>query len=174
MPAINPAGQHRRETRTAIAQWLTACRIRGVDHVYPSVPPEYKFELWRTGTVDYSCLVGVQISMDSEDYTANVGPGQPGGNLVHYNVKLHLRHRSFTPGEQDWSDDEDDYDRIVDGIKDGLRRARDLNRPDVFLTAGVWPRVRSIVAQHDDPYMTEDGPVDRWGVISFNVGQYLG
>lgn len=171
-PSPNPGGQHRRLIRTTIQQFVTACRIRGVDHIYPSVPPQYIFENWRTGTVDFSCLVGVSLPGDDEDFQAFTGPTNPGGMLIHYQARLHIYHRSYQVGERDWSDDEDDYDRIVDGLKDALRKGRDLGRPDVVLGAGVWPRRRAIVAQHSDPVL-EEGATERWGVLSFNVAQYL-
>lgn len=170
----NPGGQHRRLIRTTIAQWVNAQRIRGVDHVYATPPPEFMFELYRTGTLDYSCLLAVALGEDSEDFAAFEGPAGPGGNLIHYQIRLRIVHRSYTPGERDWADDEDDYDRIVDGLKDCLRgKGRDLGRPDVVLGAGVWPRRRAIVHQPDGAYLQEGGAVDRWGVLSFTVGQYL-
>lgn len=169
----NPGGQHRRLIRTQIGQWVTAQRIRGVDHVYPARPLEYQFDEFRSNS-PFSCLVGVSIGGDSEDFEAFTGPTNPGGMLIHYQARLHIVHRAYTAEVQGVSDDEDDYDRIYDGLKDALRRGRDLGRPDVVLGAGTWPRRRSIVGQHDDAYQQPDGgAVDRWGVLMFTVAQYL-
>lgn len=170
----NPAGQHRRLIRTTIAQWLTAQRIRGLDHVYRSAPPTMLFEDYRTGVQDYSCLATVALDTDSEDRAAFTGPTDPGGKLIHYGVQLFLVHRSYTPGELDWADDEDDYDRIYDACKDALRgHGRDLGRSDVVLQAGEYPRVRGITGRHNPPVPVDGGAVDRWGVLSFTVSQYL-
>jgi len=170
--ATNPGGQHRRLIRTIIAQWFTAQRIIGLDHVYRSLPPDWYFELYRRGQADYSCLAAVVIPTDSEDFTAFSGPTSPGGVTIHYPVELHIRHRSYTPGEQDWADDEDDYDRIYDALKDCLRASgRALGRPDVVLQAGVWPRQRGKVGRHTGPVMVAASAVDRAGVLMFTVTQ---
>lgn len=170
----NPGGQNRRLVRTTIAQWITAQHIRGLDHVYRSEPPEYLFEMYRTGSLDYSCLAAVCLTEDSEDRVAFTGPTSPGGLLVHYTAQLFIKHRSYTPGELDWADDEDDYDRIYDALKDCLRASgRALGRPDVILQAGEWPRVRGKTGRHDPPVLVEGGACDRWGTLSFTVSQYL-
>jgi hypothetical protein len=170
----NPGGQHRRLVRTTIAQWFTAQRIPGVDHVYRAAPPagaDWYFENFRRGQADYSCLLAVVLPEDSDDFVAFTGPTSPGGFAIHYRVELHVRHRSWTPGEQDWADDEDDYDRIYDALKDCLRASgRDFGRPDVVLQAGVWPRLRAKVGRHMGAVLV-DGPVDRAGVLTFNVTQ---
>ncbi len=172
MTAVNPAGQHRRLVRTTIAQWFTAQRIPGVDHVYAAVPPagvEWPFDLYRRTQADYTTILGVVLPEDSEDFEAFTGPTSPGGDIAHYSVQLHILHRSWTPGEQDWADDEDDYDRVYDACKDALRASgRALGRPDVVLQAGVWPRRRGKVGRHSGAVLT-GGPVDRAGVLMFTV-----
>lgn len=173
-PSPNPGGQHRRLVRTLLAQWVTAQRIPGVNHVYRAVPPAGVDWLWENfphGQSDFSCLLAVALPEDSDDFVANTGPTSPGGFAIHYQVQLHIRHRHWTTGEQDWADGEDDYDRIYDALKDCFRASgRDFGRPDVVLQAGVWPRQRGKVGRHPGAGPV-DGAVERAGVLMFNVTQ---
>lgn len=167
----NPGGQSRRLMRTALAQWLTAQRIQGLDHVYRSVPPTTALELYRTGVSTYSCQAWIKLPTDKEERLVKTGPVLPTGKIVHYDVELEIWHRSYEPSEQDWADDEDDYDRIYEALKDCLRAdGRTAGRPDVIVQIGEFG---GISGHHSEPETVEGGAVDRSGVLAFTVTQVI-
>lgn len=173
-PSANPGGNDRKLVRWALADWIDAQRIDGIDHVYRSKPTVWQFDLYpHTGT-DFSCLIAATLGLDSEDRLAVTGPIDPGGKLVHYNAALLINHRSVVPDDsQESSDSEDDYDRIVGALKDCLRgNGRDLGRPEVILQIGEYPRVGGIRHKPDPPIQDGDTTV-RTGRIDFQITQYL-
>lgn len=170
MSSPNPAGQHRRLMRNAVADWIRAHNIEGIAHVFASHRPEYNADEFPQDR-EYECMVRVVLPTESESRAAQTGPLDRGGKDVHYQLELHLLHRGFNP--DDWEGSEDDYDRIVEALKDALRGpGRDLGRPLAVFQVGEWPQEGGIVAAHDEP---EDGgaTVDRHGVISCTISQYL-
>lgn len=167
----NPGGQSRRMVRTALAQWLMAQRIQGLDHVYRSRPPEAALDLYRTGDAAYSCQAWIKLPKDSEQRLVKTGPLLPTGKIIHYNVDLEIWHKSYVPGELDWADDEDDYDRIYDALKDCLRAGgRQIGRPDAIVTVGEFRE--GLDGTHGDPE-ENNGAVERSGVLSFTVTQVV-
>lgn len=168
----NPGGQNRRLVRTALAQWLTAQRIQGLDHVYRSQPPMTALELYRTGTPTYSCQAWIRLPGDEEKRLAFTGPVLPTGKIIHYVVDLEVRHRSYEPGELDWADDEDDYDRIFEALKDCLRAGgRQIGRADAVVSVGEYHD--GLRGRHGEPEAVEGGAVERAGVLSFTVTQVI-
>jgi hypothetical protein len=167
----NPTGQHRRLMRTALAQWITAMRIQGVDHVYRSEPPEAALDQYRNGAAPYSCQIWIRIQDDAETRLSKVGPDLPTGKIIHYETQLLIWHRSYEPGELDWADDEDDYDRIYDALKDCLRgNGRHLGRPEAIFSLG---EIRSGLAGHHDGPATDGDAVDRTGTLRFTITQVI-
>jgi hypothetical protein len=173
-PSPNPGGQNRRLIRTILAEWVVAQRIGNVAHVYPSVPPEWRFDAWPSTGTGFAALVAVRVGVDTEDREAYTGPGDPGGKLVHYAAELRIRHWTYELDDaQDSTAGEDDFDRVADALKDCLRgQGRDLGRPEIVLHAGEWPREAGITFTPDEP-VNDDGSILRAGTLSFGVTQYL-
>ena len=173
MPASpNPGGQNRRLVRTAVANWLTAQHIQGLDHVYRSRPPEVTFAEYVTGTSAYRCQAYVFLPDDDEKRYTLTGPVLPTGKIIHYRVVLELWHRVYEISEDDWADAEDDYDRIIDAVKDCLRAGgRQLGRPDVVFSIGEY--MQGIQTRHDLPVMLEGGTSQRNGTVMFEVTQTI-
>lgn len=168
----NPGGQNRRLVRTAVANWLTAQHIQGLDHVYRSRPPEVSFTEYVTGDSAYRCQAYVVIPEDAEQRLAFTGPVLPTGKLIHYRVQIEFWHRVYEISELDWDDAEDDYDRIIDSVKDALRAAgRQLGRPDVVLAAGE--NRAGIATRHELPELLDGGTSQRNGTVAFEVAQYI-
>jgi len=174
-PSPNPGGNNRKLMRDTVTDWITAQRIIGIDHVYPTLPPYFNFDAFRQSGRDYGMLVAVTIPSDSEDRIAYTGPSDPGGKLIHYPVRLRLEHASYTAMDDDGAEAaEDDYDAIYEALKDCFRAdGRDLGRPDVILVAGDYPRTGSMIGTHDDPVLSAGGAVMRSGTLNFTITQYL-
>ena len=173
MSSPNPAGRHRELMRTALADWVTAQQIPGIGHVFASHRPDYNADEWPQSGGDCVALVRVVLPFESEDRAAYTGPEDAGGKDIHYSAELHVTHRGFDP--DDWPGIEDDYDRIIDALKDSLRgRGRDLGRPLAVFQVGELPREGNITGAHDEPVEEEEaGLVTRHGVIAFTITQYL-
>lgn len=176
-PASNPGGRNRELTRKALGAYVDAQHIPGINHVYDFRPTFYRFDDWPglDGT-DFDCLVGTVLGPDTEARQAMTGPTDRGGKMETYQASLEIMHRTLNPdAAQSSSASEDDYDRIIDALKDCLRGpGRDLGRPEVILTVGEWPRGSGIRFQpgpvRADP---STGIVTRTGMINFNIQQYL-
>jgi len=156
--------------RNAVADWIRAHNVEGIAQVFASHRPEYSPDEWPQQR-PWEALVRVVLPTESEDRAAFTGALDAGGKDIHYSAELHITHAGFNA--DDWEGAEDDYDRLVDALKDSLRgRGRDLGRPLTVFQVGEWPQENNIVAAHDEP---EDngGRVVRHGVISFTITQYL-
>lgn len=172
-PSANPGGEHNWLIRQAIKEWLDAQHISGIDTVHLTLRPVNDFPdsatSYETGC---ACYIFIDMADDYEDRETLVGPNNPGGKMIVYAVNLHVVHRGFD--SDDWEGSQRDYNRVIDAVKDCLRaRGRDLGRPDVVLQAADWPRSHNVVHQPSPPVGGDDGTVDREGVISFSVSQYL-
>jgi hypothetical protein len=168
----NPGGQNRRLVRTAIANWITAQHIQGLDHVYRSKPPEVSFTDYVTGTAAYRCNAYVFLPSDEETRYVLTGPVLPTGKLIHYRAELEVWHRVYEMSEQDWDDAEDDYDRIIDAVKDCLRAGgRQLGRPDVVFSVGEYRQ--GIMTEHAPPVILDGGTAQRNGTVIFEVTQTI-
>lgn len=172
-PSPNPGGQNRRLVREAVAEWITAQHVGGLQRVWSAAqgPDRVDWEAVAVGTGDPRCQATVTIPRVSESRTAGTGPTNPGGKTAHYDVELELQYLSALPME--WADAIDDFDRIVDAVKDCVRaRGRDLGRPDVILQAGEWPKDGSITDEVDEP-VNIDGGIYITGTVYFTVSQYM-
>lgn len=169
----NPAGQYRETMARALKEWLDAQQIEGLSEVLPG---EEEFLPWDDHMVNgavAACIVVIAMPRTSEDRAAGTGPTNRGGKDLHYSIELEVTHRSFDTADG-WSASRVDYNRIVDALKDCLRGVgRDLGRPEVVFQLGEFPRTAGIVDEHEEAFKTDDGAVERGGVISFTLTQYL-
>lgn len=169
-PSPNPGGSHRELMRNAVADWVTAHNIEGIAMVWASHRPSYEPDEFPQNR-ECEAMVRVLLPTVSESRAAYTGAEDRGGKDIHYQLELHVMHRGFNP--DDWTGSENDYDRIIDALKDCFRGpGRDLGRPLAVFQVGEWPRADGITESHDEP---EDGgpTVDRHGVISATISQYL-
>lgn len=171
VPSPNPGGQNRRLARNALADYITAQRIPGLDIAGPSAPtPQLISFEDRQGQANGAAQLYVTIPRSREERVAGTGPTDRGGKMWHADVILDVWHAWF---DGDFTASEDDYDRIIDAVKDCLRGpGRDLARPEVVLQVGEWPRESSIEDEHDDPVWS-DGTILRHGQVTFVYSQYM-
>lgn len=170
-PSANPGGRHTQLVRTALCDWLGAQQIAGLNEVYPSLRPSVDWDNQTQSAAGCCAIVYVHLANSEERRVANTGPEDPGGKEIIYDAELRIVHRGwYVDG---WDDAQDDFDRIGDALKDGLRgRGRDLGRPDNILAAGDWPS--AIVYRTAEPVFDEEqGTVDRTGSIFFDIYTYL-
>jgi hypothetical protein len=172
-PSPNPGGNNRKLARNAAKDWLRAQRIPGLEtvHASQSGPDGIVWEDSVLSSGRFHAQLVISIPADSEDRLAYAGSNDPGGKMLHLDMEFELHHIGGEAGE--WEASEDDYDRIVEAIKDALRGAgRDFGRPDVVLQVGEYPRVGGIRTEHEAP-VDVSGACFRQGRILFTYSQYL-
>lgn len=173
-PPSNPGGQNRRTSRRALAYWLSAQEIRGVKRVYAGRAAQYEFDDYPGGGPNYEAMLKVMSFDGSDDRAAYDGPTGRGGILAHYPVGLQICHRAYDPADAQTGEDEDDYDRIIDAVKDCLAgQFRDLGRPEIVLMVAELPRVGKFTVRNDPPIRLKTGAIQRTGLMSFKITQYI-
>lgn len=172
-PAPNPGGEHRKAMRTTIADWIMSKQILGLDEVLPTMRGKIEFDQADGNDSAYACKIVVSLDSDVESFGAGTGPDDFGGAQITYAVTLSVYHRQHDG--TDWDGGQDDYDRIIDRVKDCFRgRGMDLGRPDFVLSAGAWPEGEALRHDAEEPVQDEEGgPVDRWGTIRLSAIMYL-
>lgn len=172
-PSPNPGGENRRLVRESVKAWFDAQEIPGIGHIYASMEPGLHFEDHPSsgGDPNCECIIMIDLAVDAEARGAYTGPDNPGGKMIFYQVELEVHHRGNDV--DGWAAAHNDYDRIIDALKSCLRaEGRNLGRPDVYLTAGEYPRDSGIMVQ-SDPVADSNGVAVRRGIMSFQVTQYL-
>lgn len=174
-PSPNPGGEHNWMVRTAVRDWIDAQNIPGLSRIFRTLNASRDWDEADTDDLGCMALAWIHIPREIESRAALVGPDNPGGKDITYDVELHITHLSADPSVTGEEDAQRSYSRLVDRLKDTLRGSgRDLGRPDTILQAGDWPRDGGIEARHAEPeHDEESGYTYRSGQISFVVSQYL-
>lgn len=172
-PAPNPGGQHTKAVRQAVAQWIEAQQVFGLQRMWAATqgPDRVNWEAVAVGTSGPRCQGIVTVGRITEERVASTGPDNFGGKLIHYPIVLELHYNSGLPEE--WEAAQDAYDAIVDRLKDCVRGAgRDIGRPDFVLQVGEYPAEASVESEADEP-VNMDGGIYIAGTVEFTVSQYL-
>lgn len=172
-PAPNPGGQHTKAVRQAVAQWVTAQAVPGVQKVWAAIqgPDRIDWEAEGLATSGPRCQIVVLVGRITEERVATTGPTNFGGKLRHYPIVLEIHFNSALPDE--WEAAQDAYDAIVDRLKEcASGPGRDLGRPDFILQAGEFPGEASMESDAEEP-IDMDGGIYITGTVEFTVSQYL-
>lgn len=174
-PQANPGGQMSMALRTNVALWIRSRQVMGVAAVYTEEQYTEPFDDRTISGDNHLANVWLDVPDDAEDRLAYTGPDNRGGKLVHFTVEAHVDH--FTYAAEAPTDDETDFLRIVDALRDCLRGpGRDLGRADLYLSAGEFPRTGGLtfVKNRTALISTQGGSsAYRSGVLTFTVSQYL-
>lgn len=175
-PQANPGGQMSFALRQNLALWLRSRQIMGVARVYTEEQYTEPFDDRTISGDNHTANVWLDVPDDAEDREAYTGPNNRGGKLVHFTCEAYVDHWTYVPEAP--SDDESDFLRIVDAIRDCLRGpGRDLGRSDLYLSAGEYPRQGGIIWHKNRTALVSTAPggssAYRSGVLTFTVSQYL-
>ena len=174
-PQANPGGQMSYALRQNVVLWIRSRQIAGVAAVYAEEQYTEPFDDRGISGDNHTANVWIDSPDDSEDREAYTGPDNRGGKLVHFTVEAHVDH--FTYAAEAPDDDEQDFLRIVDALRDCLRGpGRDLGRQDLYLSAGEYPRQGGITFAKNRTVLvsiTGGSSAYRSGVLTFTVSQYL-
>lgn len=174
-PQANPGGQMSWALRVNVALWIRSRQIMGVAQVYTEEQYTEPFDDRTISGDNHLANIWLDVPDDQEGRLAYTGPVNRGGKLVHYTVEAHVDHFSYAAEAP--PDDEQDFLRIIDAIRDCLRGpGRDLGRQDLYLSAGEFPRETGITFQKNRTVLISaagGSSAYRSGVLTFTVSQYL-
>lgn len=153
--------------RYAVAQWLTAAEIYGLDKVLPAQPQVNQPSTTPQDT-NHRCNAVVMLPTYQENRLSMGGP-YSGDKEANYTAEIAL---NFWGNDVDWVCCQDAFDELIEGILKQLRAGgRTLGRPDVILQAGEW--TTGIHVQQSEPVPYDGGSYMQTAVITFEVTEIL-
>jgi len=158
----------RAEVRTAVGTWIAGAGIANLNQVFTSFPKRINFEQNAApGTATRAAGV-VFIQSESESRVA-VGGANDGWKRIDYEVEFQV----FTHSMRNYAQEAmDDFDAIIDGIKDRLREGgHRLGMPDGDT---IWQAAEpDISVVYGEPKTNDGGAVETWAGIAFTVTQMI-
>ena len=158
----------RATVRAAVAEFFAPPAVPGLNKVFTAMPKRVEGTWFRYGQPagTLSGMVAV-VHIESEDEERIAIGGEHGGKKwVHYTVALDLYSHSVHRHAEDAMND---FDAVVDGVKDRLRSDRRLNDWPVIFEAGE----RQLSGEYGEPVVNADGSTEIWGRVRFEVSEVL-
>ena len=158
----------RAEVRDAVGTWVAAAAIPNLNQIFTSFPKRINFqENAVAGTASRAAGV-VFIQSESEGRIAT-GGASDGWKRLDYEVEFQVFFHSMQNYAQDAMDD---FDSIIDGVKDQLRAGgHRLGKPDGDV---IWQAAEpDISVVYGEPKTNEGGAVEIWAGIAFTVTQMI-
>jgi len=158
----------RAQVRAAVGTWVAGGNVTNLNQIFTSFPKRINFqENAAAGTASRAAGV-VFISGESEDRVA-VGGASDGWKRIDYDVEFQVFFHSMANYAQDAMDD---FDAIIDGVKDRLRAGgHRLGQSDGDV---IWQAAEpNISVAYGEPKTNEGGAVEIWAAIAFTVTQMI-
>ena len=158
----------RAQVRTAVGTWVAGGNVANLNQIFTSFPKRINFqENAAAGTASRAAGV-VFIQSESEDRVA-VGGANDGWKRIDYEVEFQIFFHSLHNYAQDAMDD---FDAIIDGVKDRLRAGgHRLGQSDGDV---IWQAAEpNISVVYGEPKTNEGGAVEIWAGIAFTVTQMI-
>jgi hypothetical protein len=158
----------RANVRAAVAQWFDPGAVPGLFAIHraePKIIPgsDYGLEAFGTNVGNGSGAYAVVHIADERETRIAIGGAHSGMKHITYDVALVIHFRSVKP---DAIEAMDDYDTLIEAVKQRLRADRNLGQPTSVWQAGSDPG--DIHIQSDLPAQ-DDGSVYIWSVMEFKV-----
>ena len=157
----------RAAVRNTLATWLTGVTIPTLNQVLTSFPKRINFQVnSQPGQLSRAASV-IFIQSERESRIA-VGGAHSGWKRIDYTVIVQVFHHSL---ERDSQDAMDNFDALIDAIKDRLRSDHNFGDPSEML---VWQGAEpAIDVAYGEPSPTEGGATETWAGIQFDVTQMI-
>lgn len=158
----------RAEVRLAVGNWVAAANVPNLNQIFTSFPKRINFqENAAAGTPSRAAGV-VFIQQETEGRIAVGGPND-GWKRIDYEVEFQIFFHSMHNYGQDAMDD---FDAIIDGVKDQLRAGgHRLGMPDGDT---IWQAAEpDISVVYGEPKTNDGGAVEIWAGIAFTVTQMI-
>jgi len=166
----------RRIVREKVAQWISSAQIDTLNQVFTSFPKRINFQVNSFPGQNSRAAAVVFIENEAEMRIAigGVEPMSSGGagkgwKRVDYGIALQVFHHSL---QREAEDAMDDFDKLIDAIKDRLRSGQHTLGDDD--PNEIWQAAEpSIDVQYGEPITNEQGSTETWAAIRFTVTQMI-
>ena len=158
----------RSQVRDAVAQWVGSENIPHLNQIFTSHPKRINFQANSTAG-ELSRAAGVVFIRDESETRIAVGGAYSGWKRVDYTVDFQIFFHSMQNYAQDAMDD---FDGIVDAVKDKLRSGgHRLGQTDGNV---VWQAAEpQINVSYGEPATNDGGATEIWAGIEFTVTQMI-
>lgn len=159
---------NRQEVRLAVGNWIAAANIPNLNQIYTSHPKRINFEANAPAGSATRAAGLVFISSESESRVA-IGGASNGWKRLDFQVEFQV----FCHSLQNYSQDAmDDFDAIIDAIKDQLRAGgHRLGMPDGNV---IWQAAEpGIQVTYGEPKTNDGGATEIWAAVMFTVTQMI-
>jgi len=158
----------RSQVRDAVAQWVGSENIPHLNQIFTSHPKRINFQANSTAG-ELSRAAGVVFIRDESEIRIAVGGAYSGWKRVDYTVDFQIFFHSMQNYAQDAMDD---FDGIVDAVKDKLRSGgHRLGQTDGNV---VWQAAEpQINVSYGEPATNDGGATEIWAGIEFTVTQMI-
>ena len=158
----------RQQVRQNVGTWVASASVPHLNQIFTSFPKRINFQQNSTAGEMTRAAGVVFISAENEERIAVGGPNS-GWKRVDYSVEFQIYCHSLQNYAQDAMDD---FDNIVDAVKDKLRAGGHrlgLSDGDV-----IWQAAEpQITVSYGEPKTNDGGATEIWAAISFTVTQMI-
>jgi hypothetical protein len=158
----------RQQVRDTVATWVASASIPHLNQIFTSHPKRINFQANSTAG-EYSRAAGVVFIRDESETRIAVGGAYSGWKRVDYTVDFQVFFHSMQNYAQDAMDE---FDAIVDAIKDQLRAGgHRLGQTDGDV---IWQAAEpQINVTYGEPATNDGGATEIWAAIEFTVTQMI-
>jgi hypothetical protein len=166
----------RKVVRENVANWIASAQINTLNQVFTSFPKRINFQVDSFPGQNSRAAAVVFIENEQENRLAigGVGAMSEGGygkgwKRVDYGVALQVFHHSLQRNAEDAMDD---FDALIDDIKDRLRAGQHTLGNDN--PNEIWQAAEpNIDVQYGEPLTNKGGATETWAAIRFTVTQMI-
>jgi len=158
----------RSQVRSAVATWIADAQIPNLNQVFTSFPKRINFEA-NAMPGQLTRGAGMVFIAGEQESRIAVGGADNGWKRIDYDIQFQL----FTHSMQTYGQDAmDDFDAIIDGIKDRVRKGgHRLGQTDGNI---IWQAAEpGITVSYGEPKTNNGGAVEIWAAIQFTVTQMI-
>lgn len=161
------APSSRAAARDTLVAWLQDGNIPGLNVVHRTFPKVLNYQENAQAGQASRAQVVVFISAEEESRIA-IGGAHNGWKRVDYTVSLQVFHHSL---HREAVDAMDDFDTLIDAIKDRLRSDHNFgDTTGTLVWQGAEPAINTLLGE---PALTEQGAVETFAEIQFTVTQMI-
>jgi hypothetical protein len=157
----------RAQVRSTLASFIQPPAVNGVNQVFTSFPKRINFQENALAGERNRAAVVIHIESETESRIA-VGGAFNGWKRVDYTVVLQIFHHSL---ERESQDAMDNFDMVVDNLKEKLRSDHNFGDPSGTL---VWQGAEpAIDAAYGEPISQNGTSTETWASLRFTVTQMI-
>ena len=156
----------RAEVRDAVGTWIAGAGIPHLNQVFTSFPKRINFQANST-VGEITRAAGVVFIQGEDESRIAIGGASSGIKRIDYDVQFQI----FTHSVAQYSQDSmDDFDAIIDAVKDRLRAGGHR----LGQTSGdvIWQAAESSIrVTYGEPVTNNGGVTEIWAAVEFTVIQ---